>query len=363
MSSDTNGTHSGFSISFLDTELPLSYDYVQFMHNKMLESEADIHDWYNQHKETNHCLLDKDRINRQDKLAKDLIEKEPEATTEMITLVYSLFRKLVLGNLEAIKVIDKIAPVFVVGLPRSGGTYVTKQLYKGLHIDYKQVSSALGHDGMPGVPEFTYDIGKQGEVVNRRTHSYLSIAEFIIMASDYYSHLPNAWYADGRLVFPKKLCNLIYDYNLFKYVFPHAKYIVTYRSPLGFLGSIMDKAKKKDPLSPFSVDLVIEQWADSLVHSSNYVLEKESDAQYYKIMLEYHRLYYQRLAASGILSDPSVSIVEFGPKMKRTAEEILGVDADYENFHVSQGKSFPAPVLQLGRKIDLECRKLLGLKK
>jgi hypothetical protein len=333
------------------------------MHSVILGTEVETRNWYDQHKETSFFRAKKECKEHQDQLATELTEKGGEKLDTMIKAVYTTYRRLVLGKLDEIPSLDKIAPIFVVGLPRSGGTYITKQLFKAVGIDYKTVSYTLGHDGMPSPEPVTYSEDINGDIVNSRTMFYLRLSEFIVMATDFYLNRDEAVYNGDRVVFPKKLCNLIYDYNMFKHIFPHASYIVTYRNPRGFLGSMMDKSGVEDPTSEFRIKIAIERWAEELLLAKGHELTNENSFQYYQIMVNYHKHYYQELARSGILSNPNTIIAEFGKSMEKVVPEVIGMEGDYDKFFVSELKRFPGQIMTMCRKVDHEIKRILGLKK
>ena len=137
----------GVQIIFTGKELSLSYDFVQFMHMHLGLGEVETRDWYYQEGESSYYNDKEEKKKHLDKMVADL-DKRDDAL-EIMKEVYTIYKLLVTGKVDQIEFLKKTHFIFIVGSPRSGGTYITKQLYNAMGIDYKQVPYSLGHDGFP----------------------------------------------------------------------------------------------------------------------------------------------------------------------------------------------------------------------
>ncbi|OYV89697.1 MAG: hypothetical protein B7Z57_11795 [Acidiphilium sp. 37-60-79] len=96
---------------------------------------------------------------------------------------------------------------FVVGYPRSGGSYLTKELFRSVGIDHRRVSEALAHDGFPDIGENWFG-PKSTEPCYYLQESMLQIAEFLVLSNNYFIERSRPDQS-GKIIIPKKMHKLI----------------------------------------------------------------------------------------------------------------------------------------------------------
>ena len=139
--------------------------------------------------------------------------------------------------------------LIIVSPPRTGGTYLTKNLYRALGVDPQHLPAYFAHDGFPHVP-----LDGSG-----RDESLAQFAEWLLMAQHF---LPRKEGADGHAVVVLKTVKWVWDLATYVDLLGDAaEWIWVDRPEDDVFSSICEKAgkpiRKDQPLQP---KINIEQW-------------------------------------------------------------------------------------------------------
>ena len=214
---------------------------------------------------------------------------------------------------------------FVIGYPRSGGSYLTKELLRGLGFEHTQVSEVLAHDGFPELREHWYGPGHGGTPYFHLQEAIAQVAEFLTVPHLYYRHQSSA-NPDGRWLIPKKMHKLIYWAGSFKMLLGrgNADYLITLRHPAPTAISIYEKCQglPADGRFPQQPRCAIEKWIREdltwLGHSDAAI----SRMDYFTAVCHSWTAFYTRLAGSGLLLSEQ-DAVRWLPYGKETLEGVV----------------------------------------
>ena len=230
-----------------------------------------------------------------------------------------IFLCLISGENKIIQ--DYLAGVkfaFVIGYPRSGGSYLTKELFRSIGIDHARVSEALAHDGFPDIVENWFG-SKPGEPYFYLQESMLQLAEFLVLSKNYFSERQRA--EQGRpIIIPKKMHKLINWAGSLRSLLGGdlADYIVTIRNPLPTAISIYEKsfgmpADGKFPaLGPRSA---IEKWILNDLTSLGFSAHASAALDYFEAVQISWTRFHTKLADSGLFAGDAndVTVLPYDP--------------------------------------------------
>lgn len=326
----------GLNLTLTDQELPVSPAFIEFLHATLKGGEYHVGDWFGQEGEG--LATNEGRFQDIQQKAQEVIS-HPHGKA-LVLKAYRYFKEMLTGKLDTLRNINRFQFYFVVGIPRTGGTYLTKQLFRASGIDYTKVQNALAHDGFPHLAHLSFK-----QVGNIHTNSLLQMAEYLIMVEVYFGEHARLAHRGGVVV-PKKFTKVIYNYPLIKELFAmNANYLITMRHPLSIIQSTLDKSGGMPDNRKFVLRSAIERWAldDNLywgipegrVRQMNYV----------DVFLGYWRRFHIQLAVTGLLNSPNVRIVPYGEKyMTGIVEEMyknFGLQLEPEEFKVAPKPKFP----------------------
>ena len=184
----------GVEIKLTDNQLPVSPIFVDFLLHIVEELPFEDAQWGDQLSEV--MISDQQRI----------IEQAPENARRVmahergqaaIARSYQLLLALLTGDIDAIKDIQlKFHFINVIGIPRNGGSYLTKELYRSLGYDPSKVPNVIAHDGFPDAGPFRFEKG-----MNSWISSLQTMAEYLTMVEIYFGkNKPMS----GKVPVPKK---------------------------------------------------------------------------------------------------------------------------------------------------------------
>lgn len=332
------------------TGMQISGHFFVYFADRLFNSKVED-EWYNQVDE---------KVSNSGEVLADMMEKqkaviEDPKGKELIAKCYDYFSKIINGKHKEIEFAQKSKPIFIIGMPRTGGTYVTKQAFKALGMDYKKMTFSLAHDAFPSVKPNPYQMD-----INEYLRTCLDIACFIVMAEYEYTTKDNPF-----PTFPKKSCNMLYHLGLFSHIFPRAEYIFTHRDVGGIYGSIMDKrGSYKELDKKFNVSIVIDQFITELLISKNINNKAIFNSDYYSVFYEYYKHYHMTLLSSGLLNLKNLTWVNFNAIMGDQVEKLFKkYDKDFvaEKFIYNGSNKYDAKMEEhnkkLMRTLDLIYRK------
>ncbi len=192
---------------------------------------------------------------------------------------------------------------FVIGYPRSGGSYLTKELLRTIGFDHTRVSEALAHDGFPDLRETWYDWAGQRPYFHLQ-EALLQVAEFLVIANLYYQ-LKSRPQSNGIWLAPKKMHKMVNWAGSFKMLLGqgHSDYLVTLRHPLPAAISISEKSGGYPGNGRFPARAprsAIERWIiTDLMHLGFSIKELET-MDYFEAVFASWAHFHIRMAGSGL---------------------------------------------------------------
>lgn len=350
----------GLNLTLTDQELPVSPAFIEFLHATLKGGEYHVGDWFGQEGEG--LATNEGRFTDIQQKAQEVIS-HPQGKA-LVLKAYRYFKEMLTGKLDTLRNINRFQFYFVVGIPRTGGTYLTKQLFRASGIDYTKVQNALAHDGFPHLAHLSFK-----QVGNIHTNGLLQMAEYLIMVEVYFGAHARLAHRGGVVV-PKKFTKVIYNYPLIKELFAtNSNYLITMRHPLSIIQSTLDKSGGMPDNRKFALRSAIERWAldDNLYWGIPEA--KVRQMNYVDVFLGYWRRFHIQLAVTGLLNSPNVRIVPYGEKyMTGIVDEMyknFGVQMEPEEFKVAPKPKFPKDEAAAAEKTLQEVNNVwqaLGLK-
>jgi hypothetical protein len=279
---------------------PLSPVFIDFLARHMDRQKYGQESWANQLSEE---LTNPGRVMRQRaqvRLERLMLDTEAQG---IVDEVYRCFKALALGACETLDALHgKYRFVVIVGIPRSGGSYLTAEIFSSLGLDPVRVPAAIAHDGYPDIQPLW-----SAEQQNNGLTSLLQLAEYLTM-------LP-LFFGDKRgeiMVVPKKFTKGVYAGNLFNTAFgPSAEFVLTLRHPLMSCISTYEKSGGYPKSGEFAQRSNIETW---IKRDLRWLSGKEAADRpqgYLEAYLSYWTYFHINLAMSGLLTDRRVRVVKF----------------------------------------------------
>ncbi len=322
----------GIEIRLTDRELPASPVFIDFLH-RQISGYGHEASWHDQISETLVPMDAEGRIRQAQGVAEAVLAHP--LGQRAVFRAYELFTALLTGDERKLKSIhDRFRFVVVVGCPRHGGTYVTKQLFRALGYNPEQIPNPIAHDGFPNSAPFHFSAG-----FNSQTQLLLQTAEYLAMVE--------TWFGDrqpieGKIVVPKKATKAAYHGGFFRFIFgADAEYIVTLRHPLAACISTYEKSGGLPAGGVFATRGNIEEWAwRDLAVVGNVALTPDQ-MQYVDAYLGYWDYYHRQLADSGLApAARSWQVVAYGRERLMTLaahfNHRFGNSDFVEDFEVQQ---------------------------
>ncbi len=335
----------GLTLTLTDNELPASPAFIEFLHATLTGAEQHVGGWYAQEEED--LVSDQGRF--EDIREKTQIVMSLPEGKERIVRAYRLFKEILTGRLDALRAFSRFRFFFIIGIPRTGGTYLTKQFFRATGVDYKQVQNALAHDGFPHLAFLSFQ--QRGNV---HTNSLVQLAEYLTMVEMFFTKHGRLAY-HGGVVVPKKFTKAVYNFPLIKELFgSDSEYIMTLRHPLSIIQSTLDKSGGLPKGGKFAVRSVIERWAMEDWVRWGVPEERIADTDYYEVFLGYWKRYHYQIALEGIPAMPTATLVPYSEEsMTGTVGrfyEAFGVDIAPEEFKVAKPPKTSQKIEKLARE-------------
>ena len=183
----------GVEIKLSDNELPVSPVFVDFLAHIIENKDFEKARWGDQ--------LSEELSSDQKKIVEQAAENAKRVIAHpdgqrYVARSYELLVALLTGNKEAIRDIQlKFHFINIIGAPRNGGSYLTKEVYRSLGFDPENVPNVIAHDGFPEAGPFRFDKG-----LNSWISSLHTMAEFLAMVEIYFGdRKPHT----GKIIVPK----------------------------------------------------------------------------------------------------------------------------------------------------------------
>lgn len=321
----------GLEIKLTDQDLPISPMFVEFL-DRHLHATAGGTEWHSE--AAGEWLVPVGRAQQVEytQAAMQRILQLPEGS-RAVYRAYELCVAILTGQLAALAPIqERFRFLCIVGCPRHGGTFLTKELFSAVGIDPATVPNAVAHDGFPNLRQFTLQ-----ERFNVNTVMTQQLAEYLAMVEVYFR---NAQARGGCIVVPKKATKAAFQGALLHSVLgPRTEYVVTLRHPLPACISTYEKSGGLPADGRFARRSTIESW---VLNDWTWMGEPEAAVcarDYFDVYLGYWERYHVNLALSGLTAGKHIRFVAYGKErftaIAREYRERYGAQGALEPFHVS----------------------------
>jgi hypothetical protein len=295
----------GLEFKLTDRELPVSPAFVHFLVRKLGRGRpSQPGGWVDQRSERLLTLAEEDS-QAEAAAAADAVMAEP-AGRERVARAYGLLCALIFGDTAHLSELrSRFHFVNVIGIPRTGGSYLTAEIYRALRLVPEEVPQALAHDSFPLIAPFELAPGSNGWIVALKT-----MAEYLTMVEWYFEDCEPR---RGKIVVPKKLTQASYEGGFVRQVLGEdAEYLLTVRHPAAACVSTYEKSGGLPKTGLFAVRSNIEAWCRRDLNHAGLSSERLAAMDYFEVYLRYWEHYHFMLATTGLAASPSVRIVPYG---------------------------------------------------
>lgn len=304
----------GVEIKLTDREFPVSPAFIDFLHRYIEDQPYDT-TWHDQLSEE----LVPAQAEEKKKAAEAVVDKvmQHPVGQQAVVRSYELLTALLIGQPEKLRQYhERYKFLCVVGCPRHGGTYLTKQLFLAVGMDSEQVPNAIAHDGFPDAAPFQFK-----ENLNTLITMTQNMAEYLAMIEVFFS---NSRLFDNRVMVPKKATKAAYHGAFFNTALgPGTEYVITLRHPLAACISTYEKSTGLPADGKFKVRGNIEEWARRDAVFTGADPQQIFEQDYFDVYLRYWEQYHCNLALSGLTASRNWTVVVYG------RERMIGLAAGY----------------------------------
>lgn len=306
----------GVEIKLSDKEFPVSPVFVDFLthvtQGKPFE-DAKWHDQLSEEMSSEH----KDVMKKAAENAK--LVMGTELGQRCVARAYQLFLALLTGDVEKIRDIQfRFHFINVIGIPRNGGSYLTKEIYRAIGYDPAKVPNVIAHDGFPEAGPFRFNKG-----VNSYVTSLHTMAEFLTMVEIFFGkNKPHT----GKIIVPKKLLKGTYAGGFFHRILGEAvENVLTARHPATSAISTYEKSGGFPEDGKFKVRGNIEEWVRRDLTYTGVTPEEVFKLDYFDAYLRYWEFYHYYVATTGLSANPNMRVVAYG------AERMMANSQSFQN--------------------------------
>lgn len=309
----------GVELKLSDRELPVSPVFIDFLAHLVDGRPVQDQEWSDQLSEK----LNYAQRELMQRAPKDAERVMANATgRQAISRSYHWLLALLTGNLAALRELQlRFHFVNVVGIPRTGGSYLTQEIYRALGLDPTRVHNALAHDGFPEAGPFQLTAGSNAWIVSLQT-----MAEYLVMVELFFGQHPRH---SGKIVVPKKLTKGIYAGGFFHRVLGEAvEHLITLRHPVPTCISTYEKSGGLPANGLFALRSNIEEWCRRDLAYVGISGEQLAKMDYFDVYLRYWEQYHLYIATTGLSANRDLKVVVYG----KTRMETLA-----QSFHQRYG--------------------------
>ncbi len=319
----------GIELKLTDRELPASPAFIRFVGQSLTAGARAPEVWPDQLCEQL-AHPDDEPADTMIRLGEQIM-RTPQGR-DRIVRAYGLFFSLLTGALEPLAAFhSRFRFITVTGIPRSGGSYLTAELYRSLRIDPYTVPNSIAHDSFPLAGPYRLAPG-----FNSWTSTVKSTAEFLTMVEIFFGERrPHG----DRVVVPKKLTQSVYAPAFFQQVFgSQSEHIFTVRHPAAACISTYEKSGGLPPHGRCLVRSNIEAWCARDLERSGCRPRELCELDYFSVYLRYWEQYHVRLAANIVLAHPRCRVLPYGADTLRSLAQ---------HYHDSHGSGLQAGPFQV----------------
>ncbi len=293
----------GVDIRLTDRQLPVSPVFVDFLRHALSGESFSDAKWHDQLSEEL-STEQREVIQRAAENAKLVIESE--AGQQKVKRAYELMVALLTGDTNAIRDIQfRFHFINIIGVPRHGGSYLTKELYRALGYDPEKVPNVIAHDGFPEASPFRFEQG-----VNSWVSSLQTMAEYLTMVEMFFGAAkPHT----GKIIVPKKLLKGSYAGGFFHRILGESvEHILTVRHPVSSCISTYEKSGGFPEQGKFVVRGNIEEWVRRDLEYTGMSRQEIAALDYFDAYLRYWEQYHYYVATTGLSANRNIDIVPYG---------------------------------------------------
>jgi hypothetical protein len=320
----------GIEIKLTDRELPVSPVFVDFLAHLVDGRVFEDHEWSDQISE---------KLNY---AQRDIMERAPKDAERVmatpggrnaVARAYQWLLALLTGDTNSLREVQlRYHFVNIVGIPRNGGSYLTKELYRALGYDPVTVPNALAHDGFPESGPFAFKPGSNSWILCLQT-----MAEYLTMVELFFG---NAARHSGKIIVPKKLTKGIYNGALFHRVLGEAvEFVFTLRHPATSCVSTYEKSGGLPENGLFTNRSNIEEWCRRDLAYTGVKMEDLAKMDYFDAYLRYWEQYHIYVATTGLSAASELRVVAYGKErlesLARSYHRRYESDREVTRFEVS----------------------------
>jgi hypothetical protein len=306
----------GVEIKLTDKEFPVSPAFIEFLHHQITEQPLDA-SWHDQLSEVL-VVTDGEKKLEVARSVAEQVMLHPLGR-QAIYRSYELFTAMLTGVPEKLRPLqERYRFICVVGCPRHGGSYLTKQLFHAVGMDAAEVPNVIAHDGFPEASPFEFK-----DQHNSLMTMTQNMAEYLAMVEVYFA---NSRLFNNHVIVPKKATKAAYHGAFFNAVFgPGAEYVITLRHPVAACISTYEKSTGLPGDGLFQVRGNIEDWA----RRDNVFTGEDPEAifqrDYFDVYLRYWEQYHYNLALTGLSANRNWTVVAYGrERMMQLAQSYFG---------------------------------------
>jgi hypothetical protein len=321
----------GLEFKLTDRELPISPIFVRFLAQMISGRPFDREDWADQRAEG----LSPNEGDLQSATDAVATIMGSEWGRERLTRAYTLLYALLTGDLAPLHDLEsRYHFVCFVGIPRTGGSYLTAELFRALGMQPEQVASGLAHDSFPDAGPFQLQSGVNSWVLSLKT-----MAEYLTMVETCFSvRRPHF----GKIVVPKKLTKSAYSGAFFHRVLGEgAEYVLTVRHPAASCVSTYEKSGGLPADGRFAVRSNIEEWCRRDLSHIGCDAERFRHMDYFDAYIRYWEQYQLSIASTGLSASRNLRVVAFGK---------TDLEACARGYHERYSSGLLASEFQVSRK-------------
>jgi len=284
------------------SDLPLSPIFIDFL-AKFFDAEGFGEEkWPDQISE---ALVNNGTVMRQQAAARLQRLLLDERAQSIVRNVYQNFYQLTTASpalLDANKRIHKF--IAIVGIARTGGSYLTAELFSAVGMNPGNVPAAIAHDGFPDCQPFSLSFG-----CNQWIKILMELSEYLSMVDLYFPGDK----VDQSIIVPKKLTKGIYAGGLFNSILGEsAEYVITIRHPIAACVSTYEKSGGLPADGLYKMRSNIEIWIKRDQFLTGETAQPVESMDYFTAYVRYWEQYYINLALSGLTANRSTTVIAFG---------------------------------------------------
>lgn len=283
----------GLEFKLTDRELPASPAFIHFLARHLgVGRPASREIWDDQRSEV--LVGAAGNAEAEAARAADAVMAMPRGR-ELVARAYGLLCALLIGDSESVReLVVRFHFVTVIGIPRTGGSYLTAELYRAIGMPPASVPQAIAHDSFPTIGPFELRDGENTWVTSLKT-----MAEYLTMVECHFEGAEPRH--GGRIVVPKKLTQGAYAGAFVRQLLgERAEHILTVRHPAAACLSTYEKSGGLPPGGRFAVRSNIEAWCRRDLGFAGISAERLSTMDYFEAYLRYWELYHLMLAGTGL---------------------------------------------------------------